>query len=129
MIQMVMFDSCARRRRSRTILVHLRAALHKNASENAAQWERDAMRDSSRHDSFPHRRDQKKSRPVGGVLICDVGENYFTWAIIHSTVALTCSSLSEALPPRAGIMPRLPVKPSLACWTRVSRPSAMRWFQ
>lgn len=34
---------------------------------------------------------------------------YFTCDTIHSTVALTCSSVRAGLPPRAGIMPALPV--------------------
>jgi hypothetical protein len=40
---------------------------------------------------------------------------YLTWLTIHSTVAFTCSSVRPGLPPRAGMAPALPVKPSVAC--------------
>src|SRR5690606_9287472 len=54
---------------------------------------------------------------------------YLTCSAIHSTVAFICSSVSDGLPPRAGITPVLPVKPSIACLSRVSMPAARRGAQ
>src|SRR4249919_926824 len=51
---------------------------------------------------------------------------YLRLPTIQSTVALTCSSLRDGLPPLAGITPALPVKPSMACLYSVSLPWATR---
>jgi hypothetical protein len=51
---------------------------------------------------------------------------YCDFATMKSTAALTSSAGSVAAPPRAGIMPFSPVKPSIACLYKVSVPWAMR---
>lgn len=45
---------------------------------------------------------------------------------MKSTAAFTSSSVKDVPPPRAGIMPLAPVKPSIACLYSVSLPWAMR---